>query len=333
MRISRTPYYIVLSAIAALMSSCAQQTLETGKMTIPTSSRDAAGELTVRDLQTRLHTTGLACVNRMPAFHCTGVIMRGAEGTNGEEIWEPDQNDTKQGKLSMSFYREDTAFDPNWSGYTSGMLFYLNVAPTSSGAPSEAKLKLDVMCAFPTNGASTGRPENGCGGASDRSERCEKQGIRTAEQWIAHFEETHVPCSLNVGNRTVGADEAFRVFLEVAEHYRRKDLNEFVVRVWAPCQADRLPIQAFYYIVGAGDDADALRRARENQVLFFAATQGRIVVPVIRFKMLNAPGDTFTYRAEDQATESALQEGYHQRKASGVTCTGARKSGSKGQGS
>ncbi|MGE7136265.1 hypothetical protein ACQKIE_01375 [Luteibacter sp. NPDC031894] len=191
---------------------------------------------------------------RMPAFLCSGIILRAAKYSPNYHAWVPNPNDPNGDGVSFSFLRHDAKFKALAYGYQQGFIAY----PVAYTPPS--LIHLQVLCGFPLDAATDIRSDSGCG-PSDRypnqSGPCQAQAIFTAPQWITHYrtavEEPHrFQCGFTLAAGTANSAAIFMEMLESMHELGEESFNvqnELIIRSWA-ATPNHVPIEAFFYVGG-----------------------------------------------------------------------------------
>ncbi len=117
-----------------------------------------------------------------PAFLCSGVMLRATQHSTQFHFWNP--NPTSTG-VSFSYLRADAKFSKLVFGYHNGFILYPYFFKPVG------KIEPEILCFFPVDGATTPRADQGCGQSPGivSSRPCQSQGINTAAQYIAHYNQ------------------------------------------------------------------------------------------------------------------------------------------------
>lgn len=275
-------------------------------------SRDRSGESVAENLTHRYNDNRANCgTTTSPAFLCTGVILRITKTSANYDPWEHSDFSRTTDAVSFSYLRADSNFSGTpWRG-TNGFIFFPVI-----GMPAD-KLKLEVKCYYPLDGATFYRNAPGKFGCRDSivtypypeaSRPCREQGVVTAEQWLAHYRTpagsarpNAYSCSLMVtsdlnAEAVTAFNEGIRLRAQLIPQQAFADHNELRIKAWPESDPKKIPIQAFFY-VGAG-----VENAKIDQKKYFDKTSG-LVVPIIR---LTLPASysakaKFEYFSSDQA--------------------------------
>jgi len=265
------------------------------------SSSAQTGAQVAADLTARYNDTRINCGSASkPAFLCAGIVLRSTvpSFTNQYSTWNPSPHSQTSGGVSFSYLRKDMKFKNLVFGQTSGFIFY----PVLS-RPAGSR-QIEILCAFPLDGATQLRDKPGCGAhpySPDRSRRCQTIGITTAEQWVANQNSgTWNRCSFDVRDamNNLAADSFYQT---IRAHNLKNyfagayDYSELILATWPQNIPKELPIEAFYYLPGG------LAGAQHDQKDFYNKTGGK-VVPIIKLTLpATAAADAaFTYSAADQ---------------------------------
>jgi len=212
--------------------------------------------------------------------------------------WNPSPHSQASGGVPSTFLSKDVKFKNLVFGQKNGFIFF----PVLS-RPAGTR-QIEILCAFPTDGATKLREKPGCGAhpyAPDRSGICQAIGITTAEQWIANKKQNEWNmCSFDVRDsmNDLGAESFYQSIRAhnlggyFAGNY---DYTELILATWPQNIPRELPIEAFYYLPGG------LAGAQHDQKDFYSSAGGK-VVPIIKLTLPATPSDnaTFTYLQADQ---------------------------------
>lgn len=259
------------------------------------SGNTVASQLTQRYQSTVTHCGN----NRLPAYFCSGVILRGTIASREYVSWSPSPESIKNGGVSFAYLRRDARFSRMPLGYKNGYILH---------APAQAPrhtYKTKVLCAFPVNGQSNGRNLKGCGEHNKYpvySRPCQQQRIFSASQWYRHFKNVYWSpqahqCGFLIGQEISNSAQSFMEFIKARNVMGTESFhvnNELRVEVWPNEQANNLPIQAFFYTDGG------LQAAQYDQFVFHRTT-GRLI-PIIKIVLPVQPRDNarFLYSPQDQ---------------------------------
>src|SRR6187402_1816788 len=264
---------------------------------VPARGAEVAAELTAQYNDKR---ADCGAVNR-PAFLCSGILFRGTVPSDAYHSWNPSPISQTRGGVSFSYLRADAKCDRLAYGYANGLIFkpYLSTEST--------KLKPQILCAFPVDGWTNDRANKGCGAHpnfSNESVACQSQGIKTAQQWVTHFNQTSAnknthQCGFDVSDSNTGQAAYFAASLAArpliaAESFIQT--NELVIATWAQMDdPSPLPIQAFFYTTGG------LAGAQHDQKDYYA--HAGTVIPIVAMKLPStaAKDATIIYNENDQA--------------------------------
>lgn len=235
----------------------------------------------------------------MPAFLCSGILIRGTVASVKYASWAASPESLKSGGVSFAYLRKDARFSKMPLEYNNGYILY----PAMS-APID-RYKIKVVCAFPVNGQSNKRNYQGCGEHSlfpAISRPCQQQNINDAKQWKRHFIsfpyalQSH-QCGFLVAKSIKNNAQIFREFIK-SHNLIDSSLfymnNELRVEAWPANKADTLPIQAFFYTT------DGIQAAQYDQKVFYRTT-GKIV-PIVKIVLPTQPKEDvkFIYSNKDQ---------------------------------
>lgn len=294
MKIIRNSIRVAATLSAALLSSSA--------MAADTSSGSAVASQLTQRYQNNVSYCGSS---RLPAYFCSGLILRGTVASKEYTSWSPSPNSIKNGGVSFAYLRRDARFSKMPLGYKNGYILH-----SPAQTPRHA-YKLKVLCAFPVNAQSNGRDLRGCGEHNKfpgYSRPCQQQRITSANQWYRHYKNTYWSlqahqCGFLIGQDISSSAQIFMEFIKARNITGYESFhvnNEFRVEVWTNEQANNLPIQAFFYTEGG------LQAAQYDQLVFHRLT-GK-VIPIIRIVLPARPRDNarFLYSSQDQ-NKSARQ--------------------------
>lgn len=297
---------------ASLLSACASSPMQMPSGQLPATSqlRDIAslharGLETIITLYSYYNAVAADCGGPgLPAVLCSGVPLRATENVPNGTPWEPSDSAIESGGVSFSWLRQDLNFSLLPISRTNGFFFYpkLRTPPDKNGG-------IDVLCAFPNDGLTTYRNEQGCGESllapPDISRPCDVQGITTAAQWFTlweaatdKFSET---CGFNI--RESAQDQADRFTQVILAKAMFPDWawvtwNELRLATWQPGTGATLPIIAFFYEEGS---EAGLTGARHDQQKYFDLYAQAI--PIVRLALPPSRGGRaqLSYSDDDQA--------------------------------
>jgi hypothetical protein len=236
------------------------------------------------------------CDVDMPAYYCSGVMIRGIQNGNFDP-WNPSAAAIALGAVSFSFMRLDAHVNDVYrnSGYT--VLSQEEAA--SKGKP------LDYLCVYAYDAwtAQPQRPDAGCGFQPRTAQvldpgTCSQVNAQTEAGWYAFtgtLTKQQDQCSLSAQD-----PEQFLTSLKVraSRPANMPDAwNEVLVRVWDQDIPARLPISAFFY-----KNATGLAEAKAYQQKYAAHTGGGWL-PVVRLDLSQLDGMPFSYSPSDQLVQ------------------------------
>jgi hypothetical protein len=164
-------------------------------------SQAATGPETAHLLNQCYQSTLSQCPGDNPAYFCSGVLLRGSQGTG--EFWKHNADATQLGAEGMNYLRTDLGTRTLAQAY--GAVFSDPFTAIGLGK------SLDVLCAYPFEfPIPATRPKMGCGWASAAVQRapdissCTALGVTDAQGWLEHFarqsNEAVAQCSLSSQN-------------------------------------------------------------------------------------------------------------------------------------
>ncbi|MFV3402802.1 MULTISPECIES: DUF2599 domain-containing protein [Pseudomonas] len=281
---------------------------------------------TAQNQQKRYEATPNDCgKSSSPAFLCSGIILRATEPAAVEGLynsWDVSPTSSKTQGTSFSYLRKDANFRRLVENQNNGYI----LTPISELPVS--KQKYAVLCAFPIDGGTNGRVDNGCGTAdaataSAKGAACHVQKITTADAWLDQYKREGKGDNRNLCGFAVADkfDEyATRNFNASLSAMRRGDLffkqNELRLANWDGGKADStLPIESFFYLSG---DKEGMSDARLDQDRYWRETG--VWVPIIALTMPDRPGGTakFACNADDQAIEEGAKQPLNEYIQSGI---------------
>lgn len=265
----------------------------------------AVGEEALGDIQKWYDDTSANCGSAtLPAFLCTGVMLRATENDPAFYPWDPSPGSQANGGVSFSWLRSDTNFSQMVFDYANGFIFYpIDRVPAG-------KDRYEVLCVFPMDSDTYHRPTNqGCGqnsygGAGSRP--CDEQGIETAGAWNSHFNALSAgskyngQCGWNVRRGAPNTASRFNAAIGAragmsASYWAIQD--ELRIGVWNQGQGGTLPLRAFFYLPDVGG---ALAKAQDDQKRY-TASYG-VQIPIVRLTLptFNGGEAGFAYSQADQ---------------------------------
>lgn len=287
-----------------LLAGCSSSYREGGIQTRGAPLATQSGAQVAQNLTNRYFDTRSDCgSDSRPAFLCSGVDLRGTDVFSASyDSWNPSPTAERVGGVSFSFFRSDYKMNRLANFYTHGFIFY-PVMTRPAG-----KAWVEVLCFFPIDGVSDSRPEHGCGMTPGRpqSDRCDRVGVTTGEEWAAHynlygnFPLGNGGCAMDVSDaaNAKGAPNFYQGMrggrLITPKAFERP--NDLKHALWPQNIPATLPIEAFFYTQSTG-----LSSSRLDQQRFYALTG--IAIPIIYLKLPGTLEDraSFTFIANDQA--------------------------------
>jgi hypothetical protein len=229
-----------------------------------------------------------------PAFLCSGLMIRATESYQSFDPWEPSPDSIRRQGVSFSWYREDTPLYGLYN-FANGMVFY-PVLETPPGKNSD----IQVKCVFPRDGATTQRmPACGTNPDYPHSRPCNEQGINTASQWMAHYNQIPYKgtiCGWNVSEgQPDTANRFYQSMLARKQLNKNEKWNEVILEPWNNLDPKTIPIAAFFAEV---NNDDALKRAEDDQRRYYEK-YGELI-PIVRFHMQTLSSLTVSYSAAEQ---------------------------------
>lgn len=263
---------------------------------------DVAAVLTAQYNDTRKYCYSAS----LPAYLCSSVIFRATNPTK-DEPWKPDDKNISSGGTSFSFLRKDAKYNNLAFERINGYIIY----PRNDRLAGQ--LSIDILCAYPIDGATDNRNDGGCGTsryATINSEECQLQNIFTAEGWLSHYQaggNSHT----NQCGFIVSENSAYKKDYDVADAFYQTiramsliasesfyEQNEMRLQTWGTDSTtlSHLPIQAFFYLNATNGLANAQKDQRN-----YDQTYG-IAVPIVKITLPSSTSDAaeFTYNTSDQ---------------------------------
>lgn len=246
----------------------------------------------------------------MPAYQCSGILLRATRTAAGFQPWEPSDQQTAKGSIAFSWLRQDDGFGRPY-GRQNGFILYPN-----HEVPHGQLGTLQILCSFPITASTNSRPTlQGCGPMAAHvytTDTCQRLGVTTAAQWLDRYAgaKEYQVCGWDL--RHVRAEESARWFKLAAEaHQGLPDArwsinNEVLVSAWPKGSGGRLPLHSFFRVQGA---REALVKAQHDQIQYFQR-HGR-VIPIVQlaFPASKQERMSFSYDVHDQAVGQPTQRG------------------------
>lgn len=269
---------------------------------IPFLTYAETGEDIAQKLEERYSMTSSECIDNGPDYKCSGIVLSGSH--DGGEPWHAPSD----GSMSYSYLRKDLPYGI-FSNYGYGIILVPEDNNTNQYHPN-------YRCAYPINGASDGREDNGCGqliGQLVESAPCQSQGIFDAEEWFERYQQgsLSVLCGFdlasNWGDTPKGAFEA--VINSEALYFNsnpKTGNNEIVIESWFEQPLSSLPIEAIFYAVRVNNSHEQnlanLLFAQEQQASYVSQTG--MWIPIIHMEeTLQGDGSQkydFSYNQSEQ---------------------------------
>ncbi|MBC8945427.1 N-acyl homoserine lactonase [Xenorhabdus indica] len=230
----------------------------------------------------------------LPAFLCSGVLLRGTVASDKYHSWNPSPHSQESGGVSFSYLRHDVKDLELASNHENGYIFSPYIENPAD------KVRPEILCYFPIDGDTVNRSDKGCGpdSGNPNSIPCQQQGITTAEQWVNHYRNVvhssrFAQCGFDVTG--TGSADAFMQGIKVRSLIQLPLNNELILATWPQNIPDKLPIEAFFY------RDEGLNSAQHDQRDFYQVTG--VIIPIIQMTLPsdNNQGISFSYNPEDQA--------------------------------
>lgn len=270
------------------------------------SDQVAQGQLAADLLNERYGRSVDDCAGQLPAYHCSGVLLRVTGATTAYKAWNPSPHSELIGGVPFSYLRKDLGAMSRlaWGG-TQGLIVHALEVP--------AEHPLAVRCAYATDGDTVHRAAPGGGGCGANSSfpaasiPCDEQGIDTVEAWRLHFhavasqgDRIRHTCSFNGDRPQFALAMAARSHFDDPGYWRDVYHNEIMVGTWPQNIPEKLPLQALFY----RPDATAFREEGLAGAQFiqrdFYRTTGKFL-PIVRLTLPVPSIDTpFSYVGWDQ---------------------------------
>jgi len=199
-----------------------------------------------------------------PVYECSGILIRGVNyNLQMKYAWDMKKINKKKESFSLSFLRRDQMFSSFPRNYDSGFIVYPHTKTPKK------KNSYKVMCSFPLDAHADIREGNGCGKStgdkSQKSKQCDKQDIKSFDKWKSHFNSIMASAgNKNFVERQCGFDmtsksavKYFDISLQANKHIRFHSKqfafrnNDIRMHAWSVKKANKLPIEAFFYLIGS----------------------------------------------------------------------------------
>lgn len=240
--------------------------------------------------------------NNGPAYECSGVAVHGADDTDIRLPWAPSRDNS----MSYSYVRADV-FNRIYSAYDYGIIL------TPQAEISSGKYKPKYSCAFPINGNTDIRGDDGCGQYTNdpTSATCQSQGLNNTQEWVEAFSKKPALAFCGWDLRKGDATVAFKSMLEVSTILIDKKYtsnNEIVLFTWADEPVKNLPLEAIFYSKKMGENKLSIRRnllkAQEAQLEYYTLVKKWL--PIIDMEESNIDTNKYKYHFSYQASEQAV---------------------------
>ncbi|WP_225422609.1 DUF2599 domain-containing protein [Pseudomonas huaxiensis] len=202
---------------------------------------------------------------RNPASDCSGLLVRGTMRPEWQEtpqpagtyhVWNPSPTAVQKGTTAASWMRSDIKYQTPGVSHHNGMLLY----PTHYTPAGKTPVNID--CAFPIDGYTDSRNDNGCGD-NDRTPKvvetsCQQKGVN-GSSWKASEFDTFDAVDPTRNISLCGFDmrglsdeqrtDAFQQFMQARQSIEGTQGSFFwqtEVRFKNP-EKDKAPVLAFFY--------------------------------------------------------------------------------------
>ncbi|SUA93222.1 Uncharacterised protein [Pandoraea pulmonicola] len=246
-----------------------------------------------------------------PAYYCQGLMVTAFEANS--TYWM----DPKTKRLSYTYFRKDIA-TPLYG--SAGLALWPQASVDHDfpkNGPNQQAFTPVYRCAFPNDGNTDSRSDNGCGEIANEvdSAPCASLGITTAQQWLDKYGNLvdWDFCGFTL-NHADGSDKTgMDVVIQIDATLKRLGKfisfpwNEIVAEPWPSNEAGRIPLMAFFSLPDPGSTKThsaslshraSLATAQAQQKKYYDLTN--IFVPIIEISSASATA-IFVYRDEDQA--------------------------------
>ncbi|MCU0121831.1 hypothetical protein N8H74_26540 [Pseudomonas sp. B2M1-30] len=252
-------------------------------------SQSATGPEIAYLLNQRYQNTSNQCAGATPAYFCSGVLLRGSQGTG--PFWKHDAQAVQLGAEGFNFLRADLDNPALTEQY--GAVF-----SDQFTAIGENKV-LDALCVYPVAfPVQATRPGFGCGwNAAARTQdvsSCKALDATQVESWLSHFaQQSHQParqCSLSTRDPA-----QFLVSLIAHQRIQADQPTLVQIRNWDDQAPNQIPLQGLFYDL---TQAGSLLGAQKDQRDYFEATGDWL--PIIRMDLRQKPNSVFGFNQQDQ---------------------------------
>ncbi|HCN44959.1 MAG TPA: hypothetical protein DIT18_04310 [Pseudomonas sp.] len=264
------------------------------------------GQETVNAMNARLFDQRLDCgAHSMPAFLCTGVIVR---ATDNPRFWVPQEKNIKSGAISASYLRNDAKFKMLVFGRNNGFTLY----PVLKNPPNNQTY--EVLCAYPNDGGTDNRTDRGCGDHVQNPEvqnYCDLMGIMTGEEWSRRFHSDKVLyseiCAFDVRDRRdAHAGPAFMASIN-ARNLGGETLfpvqNELRIATWGNNPPFDPPVESTFYTTPPASGTSGLENARANQIEWWLASRQYLPLVKLNLPQTMAANPSFGFDVADQVMQ------------------------------
>lgn len=291
------------------------------------TNRDSYGRLIVKSIRVYFHSSVAidpAC-NTKEDFYCNGLMVSGFEESD-PLYWTNDLQHLDHGKLSMTYFNNKTKsylYDNTgfilWPQFQ--LDYFFNLFKKNNNA-----FKLKYHCAFPYDGGTDGRNDNGCGMMYDESKTkpCQLLGITSADEWISYYGDiAQLPNSCGFDLTDLDSKRSFEAVLSLIDKLKETQpegqrsriiWNEVVLEGWPAQTPSRVPVMAFFNVTDNkyidkiiktsidSNHRNSSLNATDVQQAFYDKTG--IFVPIIDIS--GVPDDPqFNYSPEHQSNKIA----------------------------
>ena len=311
--------FITAWFIALGLQACSVQQAPVHEVSAQLSSSSVAEQQLVDNLNARYQSTVAECANGMPAYYCSGIILRTSTYNASYDFWTHSDAAESLGSVTFSFIRRDVGSNGAGLGSFSDQETALSdgIALGSGFIFSDQETALAqnkapvVRCIYPfmAGTQNAGRPGFGCGFATTKSANQETDlstcatlstPAITAVLWLRNFisygSNVRNQCSLS----TLAANQ-FKASLEAhngvdAAHTATR--NELLIATWREETPAQLPIEAFFYNYNTASAMGGIVNAQALRHAYYLKTFQRL--PIVRVNFSAGDKNIFSWNAEDQ---------------------------------
>ncbi len=284
-------------------------------------SGEVRGKITAAALNARYAARADTCDQNQPAYKCNGIVLRATDSSVNRYFWDVSQKN----RVAFSYFRSDLKTNEMAFSRAQGFIVDASANTTHNQA-------INIRCAFPLDGDTDARENDGCGNndrnnvykhlpglckdrpVTDDALTSNGKMVTTFEAWTKNFHLVDAGNPMRYSHQCVflpttddfALNLKARRSLTLAHEDRRYRQNEVVVQPWAKNSSQPIAIEAIFYAINS-DGGTGSDNAKQMQLFYnrlpFASSH---IVPIVFFNRLAAASGSlapFVFIESDQSAQ------------------------------